>query len=305
MSSQPYPKPIVSTVWLEGHLRDAAVRVIDIRGHVAPASDPPPHYFSHRSAYTRSHIPGAVFIDWVTDITIDGPAQMQIAPPEKFAALMGKLGINDRTFVVAYDDADGMFAARLWWTLQYYGHDQVAVLDGGWQKWLAEDRPITSESPRIPVTTFTPRINPALRWTADDVQQALETGANNVHLIDVRTPAEYSGQASRAKRMGHIPGAINLPRSILVSSDGALKPSGVLQDLFAAHDITLNGAAGSADTAEQADQTDSEKPVILYCNSGISASYGLLALRQAGYEVGAVYDGSWKDWGNDDTRPVE
>ncbi len=301
MSSSLYPKPIVSTVWLENHLNDASIRIIDIRGRVAPASDPPPHYFSHRAAYVKSHIPGAVFIDWVTDITIDGPSQMQIAPPEKFAALMGKLGISSRTFVVAYDDADGMFAARLWWALQYYGHDKVAVLDGGWQKWLAENRPVTAESPRIPVKTFTPRINAALRWTADDVQQSLETG---VHLIDVRTPAEYNGQASRARRMGHIPGAINLPRSLFVSNDGALKPSGVLQDVFSAHDIPLNGSTASTGS-DNSESRDGETPVVLYCNGGVSASYGLLALRQAGYEGGAVYDGSWKDWGNDDTRPIE
>jgi thiosulfate/3-mercaptopyruvate sulfurtransferase len=289
MTSPLYPQPIVSTLWLEKHLQDTHLRIIDIRGRVAPASDPGQHYFSHHDAYTQSHIPGAVFVDWITDITIDGPATMQIASPEKFAALMGKLGINERTFVIAYDDASGMFAARLWWALQYYGHDQVAVLDGGWQKWLAENRPTTSESPRIPVTTFTPNINASLRRTADDVQQALGT---DTRLVDVRTASEFTGESSRAKRSGHIPGAINLPRSELVSADGALKPTGVLQDVFAAHEIT-SGDGGS------------ETPVVLYCNGGVSASYGLLALRQAGFEGGAVYDGSWKDWGNDDSRPIE
>jgi thiosulfate/3-mercaptopyruvate sulfurtransferase len=212
---------------------------------------------------------------------------MQIAPPDKFAALMGKLGINERTFVVAYDDASGMFAARLWWALQYYGHDQVAVLDGGWQKWLAENRPTTAESPRIPVTTFTPKIKTSLRWTADDVQQALDS---DMKLIDVRTSSEFNGESSRAKRFGHIPGAINLPRSDLVTADGALKPTGVLQDLFAVHEISPDS---------------SETPVVVYCNGGVSASYGLLALRQAGFEGGAIYDGSWKDWGNDESRPIE
>lgn len=287
MNSPLHPQPMVSTVWLENHLNDTNIRVIDIRGRVALASDPPPHYHSHHDAYTQGHIPGAVFVDWITDITSDGPTQMQVAPPEPFAALMGKLGINERTFVVAYDDADGMFAARLWWALQYYGHHHAAVLDGGWQKWLAETRPVTDQSPRIPVTTFIPRINAALRWTADDVQQAL---GGETRLIDVRTPSEYDGQSSRARRMGHIPGAINLPRAALVSSDGALKPSGVLQDLFAAQQITLD--EGTA-------------PVVLYCNGGVSASYGLLALRQAGFEGGAIYDGSWKDWGNDESRPIE
>jgi thiosulfate/3-mercaptopyruvate sulfurtransferase len=287
MTAPLYPQPVVSTLWLENHLQDSNLRIIDIRGHITPASDPPPHYFSHHDAYTQSHIPGAVFVDWITDITIDGPAKMQIAPPEKFAARMGRLGINERTFVVAYDDANGMFAARLWWALQYYGHELVAVLDGGWQKWLAENRPTTAESPRIPVTTFTPKINARLRWTADDVQQSL---GSRTHLVDVRTPQEFKGESSRAKRSGHIPGAINLPRNDLVTGDGTLKPTGVLHDLFAARDIKLDAP---------------DAPVVMYCNSGVSASYGLLALRQAGFQGGAVYDGSWKDWANDDSRPIE
>jgi thiosulfate/3-mercaptopyruvate sulfurtransferase len=277
------PTPLVTTVWLDQHLDDPNVRVVDIRGHVAPATDPLPHYFSHRADYDESHIPGAVFIDWVRDITVDGPHHMQIAPPEKFAALMSKIGVGAKTFVVAYDDAGGMFAARLWWALNYYGHPQVAVLDGGWQKWIAEDRPVTTDSPRIPVAQFEPKINPDLRRTAGDVQAALHS---DTKLIDVRTEDEFRGRASRAKRSGHIPGAINLPRSQLVSPDGAMPPSGVLADMLDALEIKPSD------------------DIILYCNGGVSASYGLLALRMAGYN-GAVYDGSWKDWGNDDSKPIE
>jgi thiosulfate/3-mercaptopyruvate sulfurtransferase len=274
--------PLMTTVWLDQHLND--VRIIDIRGRVAPATDPLPHYFSHRAAYDEGHIPGAVFVDWVKDITIDGPHQMQIAPPEKFAALMSKIGVGAKTFVVAYDDAGGMFAARLWWALNYYGHTEVAVLDGGWQKWIAEDRPVTKDSPRIPVAHFEPKINAELRRTADDVQKALNT---DTHLIDVRTPEEFNGKASRAKRFGHIPGAINLPRGQLVSQGGVMQPAGVLADMLGEIEVK---------------PTDE---VVFYCNGGVSASYGLLALRAAGYTGGAVYDGSWKDWGNDETRPIE
>lgn len=283
--TQTYPNtPLVTTLWLDQNLQDANVRVIDVRGRVAPPTDPQPHYFSYRAAYEQAHIPGAVFIDWITDITIDGPHQMQIAPPDKFAALMSKIGVGAKTFVVAYDDASGMFAARLWWALQYYGHTGVAVLDGGWQKWVAEDRPVTAESPKIPVAQFEPQPQPHLRRTADQVHAALHTDA---HLIDVRTPEEFNGTASRARRSGHIPGAINLPRSELLSPDGAMLPGGVLLDKLDALHIQ---------------PTDE---VVLYCNGGVSASYGLLALRAAGYPGGAVYDGSWKDWGNDDSRPIE
>lgn len=134
------PELLVTTDWLADHLNEAQVRVIDIRGHVLPASAPKPHYFNHRADYDVSHLPGAVFIDWVLEITdpVD-PRHAQIAPPDRFAAVMRQAGISGDTQVIAYDDAQGMFAARLWWALNYYGHSRVAILDGGWQKWLTEE----------------------------------------------------------------------------------------------------------------------------------------------------------------------
>src|SRR5215213_4402399 len=124
---------IVSTEWLHEHLNDQNLRIIDIRGHVLPASQPMPHYFNHEDDYRKSHIPGAVFVDWVNEITDPAdPRHAQIAPPERYAEAMSRHGIGDGTLVVAYDDAAGMFAARLWWSLSYYGHTNVVVLDGGW-----------------------------------------------------------------------------------------------------------------------------------------------------------------------------
>lgn len=279
-------RALVTTEWLHNHLDDANIRVIDIRGHVLPASQPPPHYFAHADDYAESHIPGAVFVDWTTDITNpDSPNGTQIATPDAYAALMGRLGVDADTFVVAYDDANGMFAARLWWTLQYYGHERAAVLDGGWTKWLAEDRPVTAAIPQITPTVFQPNPTPALRRTADEVAASL--GGDGV-LIDVRSPGEFAGEASRAARAGHIPGALNLPRKTLVGEDGTLGDLDHLRAQFAEAGIT-------ADTPD----------VVVYCNSGVSASYGLLALRLAGVRDVAVYDGSWKEWGNDDARPIE
>lgn len=276
--------PLVTTTWLDQNIGKNKLRIIDIRGRVLPATDPHPHYISHRDAYLQSHLPGALFVDWITDITVDGPQNTQIAPPEKFAALMGKLGINNQTEVVVYDDADGMFAARLWWALNYYGHTQVAVLEGGWQKWVAENRATTDAIPFVTPTEFTPNPDDRIRRTADQVQGMLNT---STHLIDVRTPGEYDGKASRAKRFGHIPGAINLPRSALLAADGTPLPSGVLQDKLADMGISP------------------DEEVVMYCNGGVSASFGLLALKMAGFNNAAVYDGSWKDWGNDDARPIE
>lgn len=276
----------VSTAWLADHLNDPAVRVVDIRGHVLPASEPPPHYFNHYDDYVRAHIPGAAFVDWVHEITDPAdPRHAQIAPPERYAAVMTRIGVGDETHVIAYDDADGMFAARLWWSLQYYGHDRVSVLNGGWNRWVAEGRPTTDVVPTFPPARFTPRPRPALIRTGEQVLNRL--GTEQI-LIDVRTPDEFQGRASRARRAGHIPTARNLPRAALTGADGLIPAPADLRERFAAAGIP----AADAD-------------VVFYCNGGVSASYGLLVYRAAGFSGGAVYDGSWKDWGNDENKPVE
>jgi thiosulfate/3-mercaptopyruvate sulfurtransferase len=277
---------LVTTQWLHERLGNANLRIVDIRGHVLPANQPTPHYFNHYGDYQKSHIPNAVFVDWVQEITDpDDPRHAQIAKPERYAAAMSRLGIGADTFVVAYDDADGMFAARLWWSLNYYGHSQVAVLDGGWKKWTAENRPVTAEVPTISPTQFTAVPNPALRRTGDQILAALNS---DMCLIDVRTPEEFAGEYARAKRKGHIPGAINQPRAGLVAPDGTLLPAEKLHEKFAALGI---------------DKSSPE--IVTYCNGGVSASFGLLALRVAGLENLSMYDGSWKEWGNDDSKPIE
>lgn len=278
------PGNMVSTAWLAGHLHDPALRIVDIRGRVLPATEPPPHYFSHRDDYEKSHIPGAVFIDWTTDIVDPGSPTYDIASPARYADLMSHLGIGDETMVVAYDDANGMFAARLWWSLNFYGHDQVAVLDGGWQKWLAEKHPVTDAIPQPEPATFTIRENSTLRATADSILKRSESTL----IWDTRSEKEYRGEASRANRMGRIPGALNLPRKQLLNDDGRLPDAATLRQ-------KLRAAGLDPDAPE----------IIIYCNSGVSASFGLLALRQAGSQAGVVYDGSWKDWANDEVKPVE
>ncbi len=278
---------LVTTDWLAANLTDPKIRIVDIRGHVAPATDPLPHYFNHVADYAQSHLPGAVFIDWVEEITDpDDPRHAKIAPPERYQAVMRRHGIDDDTLVVAYDDAQGMFAARLWFTLNYYGHDNVVVLDGGWPKWMLENRAVTADVPTFAAGAFVARPRP--HWLAymDEVAQ-IASRKHSARLIDVRSPAEFKGSASRAKRAGHIPGAVNVVRTTLNTPAGTLLPPEKLREVFA-----------------QVGVTESEETVV-YCNGGVSASYGLLALRQAGFGNNRVYDGSWKEWGNDVDVEVE
>lgn len=277
---------LVTTEWLHDHLADPDLRIVDIRGHVLPPTDPLPHYHNHRADYETSHIPGAVFVDWVHEITDPAdPQHAQIARPQRYAAVMSRLGIGTNTQVVAYDDAKGMFAARLWWSLNYYGHTRVAVLDGGWDKWIAEGRPVTAELPVITPAAFVAVPNPAIYRSSEQVMAALHS---ETKLLDMRSPAEFNGEASRAARAGHIPGAISNPRSTLVNADGTLLSPEQLRVRFAELGIAA---------------PDGE--VVTYCNGGVSASFGLLALRVAGFTNVAMYDGSWKEWGNDLTKPIE
>lgn len=280
------PELLVSTDWLAERIDDNNLRIVDIRGRVLPATEPPPHYFNHYDDYVESHLPNAVFVDWVQEITDPESAHhTRIAKPDRFTTFMQRLGLTPDMQVVAYDDANGMFAARLWWALNYYGHAQVAVLDGGWQKWLAEGRPTTSEVPTITPTDMIATPNPAWIYTDEQVLAALDSDTN---LLDVRSVGEFRGEASRASRAGHIPGALNLPRRQLLNADGTL----LAADELRAQLLTIG-------------LDDTDTAVVTYCNGGVSASYGLLALRIAGFNNSAVYDGSWKAWGNDDSKPIE
>jgi thiosulfate/3-mercaptopyruvate sulfurtransferase len=283
--------PLVTTEWLQAHLHDENLRIVDIRGHVLPANMPTPHYFNHLDDYKISHIPGAVFIDWVHEITDPAdPRHAKIAPPERYAAVMNRIGIGPDTLVVAYDDAGSMFAARLFWSLNYYGHQKVTVLDGGWQKWVSEGRPVTAEIPQVTAGNFVATPQPKLIRTQEQVEAVLgsHTRHDGTVLIDVRTPEEFRGDYARAERKGHIPGAVNVPRSSLNAPDGTLKPVWDLQSIF--REVLARRHEGDN---------------VMYCNGGVSASLGFLAMRQSGLENVAVYDGSWKEWGNDPDTPIE
>lgn len=287
------PGPLVSTDWLAAHLDDPQVRVVDIRGLVLPPTDPRPHYFPKYEDYLAGHIPGAVFIDWTRDIVdLDNPVPAQVAPPAKIAELFGRLGIGDETLVVAYDDDFLKFAGRLQWVLRYYGHDAVRILDGGFVKWRAEGRPVTQAIPTPTPVVFTPRPQPALRRTADEVLATLPAVGRSTVLLDARSPEEFAGEISRAVRGGHIPGAVNVYYRDLVSGpDQTFAPPDELRKRFAAAGIDVD--------------TLREREVISYCNGGVSATPVAIALEILSGARPAIYDGSWNEWGNDPEKPLE
>ncbi len=286
-------QPLVGTDWLQENLEEAELRVVDIRGYVKKTDLGGGHqraeYLAAREEYDESHIPGAVYVDWTRDIIDpDDPVPAQIAPSERFARLMGSLGIGDETHVVVYDHAGGQFATRMWWALTYYGHEKVSVLDGGWKKWTIECRPTTSETPAPEPAIFTPKPNPAWRTDAEGVIAAGDRGS---FVLDARDEGQYTGGIRRGEgRAGHIPGAVNLHAdSLMDSEEGTLLPDEELEEKL----------------REAGVPEDREEPVIAYCNGGVAATVPLFALKKLGYENLANYDGSWNEWGSREDLPVE
>jgi thiosulfate/3-mercaptopyruvate sulfurtransferase len=292
--------PLVETEWLAAHLTEPNLRVVDARWRGDGSS---------RDLYQAGHIPGAVHLDWHLDLnhTVKGVRDL-LLPPDRFAEVMAVAGIGDDTLVVAYAETDHSGAARLWWALRYYGHEQVGVLNGGLTKWLAEQRPLSTDTPRPSLAHFTPRPQPQWLATAAEIKQVLDSTGSNTRLVDTRPYEQYAGQAvwtpngslflpsgqtevdigaRRPIRAGHIPGAVHLHAS------ANLNPA---DWTYLAPDI-LRARAEAADIQP-------EQHIITYCGVGISASLGLFALYLAGYRQVALYDASWEEWGTDPALPV-
>ena len=285
---------LAQTEWLAEHLDDPTLRIVDIRGYVKKRDlgngRQEADYLPARDEYDEAHLPGAVYVDWTRDITDpDDPVPAQVAPPERFAALMSSLGIGDGTHVVVYDHAGGQFATRLWWALTYYGHDHVSVLDGGWRKWTAEGRPTTTEVPAPEPAVFTPRPRPELRLEAEEVLAASRGG--NAFILDARDEGQYTGTVARGGgRAGRIPRAEHLhPDSLLDPKSGTFRSDGELDEKL----------------REAGVPEDRDEPVVAYCNGGVAATVPLFALHRLGYTNLANYDGSWNEWGIREDLPVE
>jgi thiosulfate/3-mercaptopyruvate sulfurtransferase len=237
------------------------------------------------SLYAEGHLPGAVFVDLDRDLA--GPpgagGRHPLPDPAAFQAAMRRLGVRDGHPVVAYDAADATTAARAWWLLRYYGHDDVRVLDGGLRAWVGAGLPVVADVPDVVPGDFTAR--PGALPVLDAVGAA-EVAANGV-LLDARAPERYRGETEPIDPVaGHVPGAVSAPTSGNVAADGTLLPAAALRERFA----TL-GTGGS-------------RPVGAYCGSGVTASQLVLALDVAGIPA-ALYAGSWSEWITDPSRPVE
>ena len=267
---------------LQGLLARPRVAVVDCRFELMNPD-------AGREAYLAGHIPGARYADLNRDLSGSIGAHTGRHPlpaPEAFARRLGELGIGNGTQVVAYDDAGGSFAARLWWMLRWVGHCAVAVLDGGLPAWTAQGGALQRGSSVFPSERFTPRIDAHAVLSSAEIERALEASA--ILLIDARSPERFAGRVEPIDPVaGHIPGAVNHPLTANLGADRRFLPPAELEARWRE---CLAGRRAES--------------VVAMCGSGVTACHNLLSLTVAGLPGGKLYAGSWSEWIRDPRRPV-
>jgi thiosulfate/3-mercaptopyruvate sulfurtransferase len=269
--------PLVSTAWLGAERGAPDLLGVDASWYL-PAMNRDP-----RKEYLEAHIPGAIFWDLDALSDLGSPLPHMLPDAETFARSVGQLGISNDDRIVVYDGSGtNLRAPRVWWMFRVFGHDQVAVRDGGFQKWAAESRPVAAGlETRAPVR-FEARFRPELVRDRSQVQAASESGA--VQLLDARSAGRFAGTEPEPRpglASGHVPGAKNLPYGELTGPDGRMLSPVELERRFTDAGIDL------------------DRPVITSCGSGVSACVLALGLELVGHRRYAVYDGSWAEWGRD------
>ena len=275
------PKTLVSTDWLAAHLKDPDLRILDGSWYLPEAGR------NAREEYIEAHIPGARFfdIDEIADHRSDLP---HMAPPvEKFMSRMRAMGVGDGHQIVVYDGAGVQSAPRVWWLLKLMGHDDVAVLDGGFPKWKAEGHPVEDMPPMVRDRHMTVRFRNHL---VRDVTQVSAASKLEDHVIvDARAANRFRGEVPEPReglRQGHIPGSRSVPFTTLLNADRTMKSPEETRAVFEAAGVDLT------------------KPVITTCGSGVTAAVLSLALERMGHAQWSLYDGSWAEWGMFPTVPV-
>ena len=273
---------LVSAEWLEAHLGSPDIAIIDASWHLPTAGR------DAKKEFLEGHIPGAQFFD-IDELSDTSSSLPHMLPsPEKFSSRMRKMGIGDGKRVIAYDSVGLFSAARAWWMFMVFGHEDVAILDGGLKKWNAEGRPLEDGSPlKAQERHFTARFQGSMVKDMKDVGAALKSGFAQV--ADARSGTRFRGEEVEPRahvRAGHMPGAKNVHYASLLKADGTLKSPEEIKAVFTAAGVDLS------------------KPVITSCGSGVTAAILTLGLTLIGARDHALYDGSWTEWGGTEGNVV-
>lgn len=265
---------LVTTDWLHERLSAPDIRLLDASYHMADTGR------DGRAEYDAGHLPGARFFDIDEIADQKSPLPHMLPPAEKFISRVRKMGIGDGHRVVIYDQTGLFSAARVWWMFRVFGHADVAVLDGGLPKWVAEGRPVDDEPVDPRERHFTGRRNAGM--VRDVTQIAGSTKLRNEQVVDARSAGRFKGEEAEPRpglRSGHIPGAVNVHYKSLLNEDQTMKTPDETRAIFKAAGVDLS------------------QPLITSCGSGVTAAILTLALHRLGHTRNALYDGSWVEWG--------